>query len=504
MPITGRRIVLLLAFVLLLAPAATAPTPLSAAERPWLEVRSPHFIVISDAGEKSARKVAWQFEQVRAVLQKLWPWAHVAADKPVLVLAARNEQTLKALAPEFWETKGGTRPVSVFVTGRDRHYIALRTDVEEPDSIAANPYFSTYWSYVYLVLEWSFEKPLPLWFGRGLSEFFANTIVRAKDIQVGRVVPWHLRELNEAPLLPLATVMSVADRQSPYLKRPDDSRAFHASAWAFIHYLTFGEDAANLPRFNRFAQILHAGGDAGAALREVYGDLARLEAAARTYTSRSMFTYQLLKLDLDVSAEGFGLRSLSPAETAAAQAAFHVATGRPAEARKLAQEAMRADATLAAAYESEGILCDREDKKDEALSAYAKAVDLGSTSFYPYYRHAQLLWQPKADPATLGLIEKSLAKAIELNADYAPGYSYLADVRIDMGQAEGAVGLAQRAVSLEPGASYHHCTLARALSRVSKRDEALQEAEKALAVAKNANERQRAEEVLAYLKRLQK
>ncbi|RPJ76812.1 MAG: hypothetical protein EHM24_01440, partial [Acidobacteria bacterium] len=337
MTFTGRSVVLLLASVVLLAPAAIAPTPVSAAERPWLEVRSPHFIVVSDAGEKSARKVAWQFEQVRAVLLKLWPWAHVAADKPVLVFAARNEQTLKSLAPEFWETKGGTRPVSVFVTGRDRHYIALRTDVEEPDSVAANPYFSTYWSYVYLVLEWSFEKPLPLWFGRGLSEFFANTIVRSKDIQVGRVVPWHLRELNEGRLLPLATVMGV-DRESPYMKRPDDSRAFHASAWAFIHYLTFGEEVANLPRFNRFAQALNTGGDAGAALREVYGDLARLEAAARNYATRSMFVYQLVKLDLDVPAEGFELRSLSPAESAAAQAAFHVATGRPAEARKLAQE----------------------------------------------------------------------------------------------------------------------------------------------------------------------
>ena len=72
-----------------------------------------------------------------------------------------------------------------------------------------------------------------------------------------------------------------------------------------------------------------------------------------------------------------------------------------------------------------------------------------------------------------------------------------------MGQAEGAVGLARRAVSLEPGASYHHCSHARALARVSRRDEALQEAEKALAVAKNANERQRAEEVLAYIKRLE-
>jgi tetratricopeptide (TPR) repeat protein len=391
--------------------------------------------------------------------------------------------------------------VSVFVSGRDRHYITLRCDVEEPDSVAANPYFQTYWSYVYLVLEWSFEKPLPLWFGRGLSDFFANTIVRDKDIQVGRVVPWHLRELNDGRLLPLATVMGV-DRQSAYMTRPDESRAFHASAWAFIHYLTFGEDTANLQRFNRFAQALGTASDPAAALREIYGDPARVESAVRNYVTRSMFVYQRVKLDLDVPAEGFTLRSLPTAETAALQASLHMATGRPAEARKLGQEAIRADATLAAPHEAAGLLCDGEDRADEARAAYTKAVELGSTNFYAHYRHAQLLWRPSADPETLGRIEKSLLNAAELNAQSAPTYSYLADVRIEQGQAEAAVGLAKRAVVLEPGKSCHRCTLARALARVAKRDEALQEAERAMALARTASERQRAEEMLAYIKRL--
>jgi len=101
-------------------------------------------------------------------------------------------------------------------------------------------------------------------------------------------------------------------------------------------------------------------------------------------------------------------------------------------------------------------------------------------------------------------IEKDLLRAAELNGDFAPAYSYLADVRIDQGQAEAAVGLAKRAVALEPGKSYHRCTLARALSRVSKAEEALQEVQKALALATTASERKRAEEMLAYIKRSEK
>lgn len=65
-----------------------------------------------------------------------------------------------------------------------------------------------------------------------------------------------------------------------------------------------------------------------------------------------------------------------------------------------------------------------------------------------------------------------------------------------------ALDLARRAVALEPGGSCHHATLALVLARLSKADETLKEAEKALALARTLGERQRAEEVLAYVKRI--
>ena len=38
-----------------------------AAEAQWIEVQSPHFSVVTDAGEKRGREVAMRFEQKRAV-----------------------------------------------------------------------------------------------------------------------------------------------------------------------------------------------------------------------------------------------------------------------------------------------------------------------------------------------------------------------------------------------------------------------------------------------------
>ena len=40
---------------------------------------------------------------MRAALQKLWPWAKLTTGKPVLVLGARDEATLKRLLPQYFE-----------------------------------------------------------------------------------------------------------------------------------------------------------------------------------------------------------------------------------------------------------------------------------------------------------------------------------------------------------------------------------------------------------------
>jgi tetratricopeptide (TPR) repeat protein len=205
-----------------------------------------------------------------------------------------------------------------------------------------------------------------------------------------------------------------------------------------------------------------------------------------------------------VSVDGFTKRPVSAAESLADRAMLHAVMRRPAEARQLAKEAATADPALPIPAEVEGMLNDLEGQKDAALAAYARAGELQSKNFYSYYRRAQLLWQPTLERAALEQIAGELERAITLNSNWAPGYSYLADVRVDLGDAGTALGLAKRAVSLDPGASYHRMTAARALAQLSRLDEALKEAERAVALAKTPEERQRAEQLVASLKGRQK
>src|SRR5580693_234263 len=78
---------LLLAFCsLVLSPCLRA-----ARNETWVEVRSPNFTVIGNAGEKETRKIAGQFEQIREVFQNAFPKMRVDLGKPVIILAVKNE-----------------------------------------------------------------------------------------------------------------------------------------------------------------------------------------------------------------------------------------------------------------------------------------------------------------------------------------------------------------------------------------------------------------------------
>jgi len=105
----------------------------------WTEVRSAHFVVASNAGEKEARRIADQFEQIRALFHAAFANLRVDPAQPVLILAAKNEKTMKMLLPEDWEVKGHVHPAGLYQQGEDKHYVILRLD-----SAGDNPFHALY------------------------------------------------------------------------------------------------------------------------------------------------------------------------------------------------------------------------------------------------------------------------------------------------------------------------------------------------------------------------
>jgi len=487
-----RRPALVLCAMLAAVSAAAAPAP-------WVEVKSAHFTVATDAGEKSGRKAAWQFEQIRAVLLKLWPWAKIDTGRPFVIVAARDETTLRAFGPQYWEGKQ-FRPIGFGTPGRDKHFIALRTDIPLPDEVGQNPYQSAYFSYVSAVFNRSFPRRPPAWYARGVSEVMSNTIVRDKEVHVGRPLTHNLRLIRDRPIVPLAELLT-ADRTSHWLTQDIDINVFDANAWAFVHYLIFGEERAFAPKVDRFNQLLLAGTEARVATEDAFGDMKPYHDGMRRYVDRDLFTFGRVAVSLDTRPEAYAVRAFSPAEASVLRGEMLVAMDRPVEARAAAAEAAKSDPAAPGPHEIEAELLDREDRDAEAKAAYAKAAEAGSKRAHVYYRLAQLQWTPQADQAANERQAATLEKARALEPGSADTLSFLADVRVNLGQGEEALALAKKAVEIEPAESYHRLTLARALWHLRRPDEAVQAAQSALQAADDESQRKHAQEFLDFVAR---
>lgn len=488
-----RRAACLLLPLGLLARSAVAAPP------DWVEVRSPHFTVYSNAGEADARRAAQQFELARATMVKLWPWVAVEGMQNPVIFAVRDEKTLRSLGPQYWEGDH-FRPASIAAHLGGRDFFAVRTDLRSSGEIGDNLFHQPFWIYASSAFGRSFPGAMPVWYQRGLAELVGNLLVQKQEIHVGRPRSGVLRLLRERGYYPMPEFLA-ADGDSPWVRDEVAVDAFDAQAWAVLHYLMFGDEGAHASKLDRFHQLLRGGATAERATAEALGDLQALAAGVRQHVGRKLFRYHRVLVSLEQVAGGLAARPVTAAEAALARAEFLVAMRRPAEARALATEARAADPAGPGPDEIEAALLDAAGDAAGARAALEKAVAAGSRNARAHYRLAQLSWTETPDETGLARLAQLLERAAALDPSDADPHSFLADVRLEQGRTAEALPLARRAVELEPGTTYHHVALARALWNGGQREEGIAAAHAGMRVARSAEDRERARRALDFFGR---
>lgn len=479
-------------FALVAASAAAAPPA-------WLEVRSPHFVVYSNASEGEARRVAVQFEQVRAAMEELWPWVAADPDQSFVIFAVRDEKTLRSLGPQYWEGDR-FRPASLGAYLDGREFVALRTDLRTSDEIGDNPFRFAFWSYASRAFGRSFPHPLPTWYHRGLAELVANTLVQKQEIHVGRPRSGLLQLLRERGYYPMAEFLA-AGSDSPWVRGEGAVDMFDAQAWAVLHYLMFGDEGAQARKLDRFTELLRSGATTERAMAEAIGDVRALTVGVRQHVDRKLFQYRRVLVAIEGVSGRLASRPLAAAEAALVRAEFLVAMQRPVEARALAAEARAADPASPGPDEIEAALLDAAGDEAGAKAALEKAVAAGSRRARTHYRLAQRSWATTADEALLAQVASLLERSIVLDPTDPDSHSFLAEVRVQQRRSADALPLARRAVELEPGRTYHHVALARALWGDGKAAEAVAAAQAGMDVARSAQDRERARRMLDFFGR---
>lgn len=473
-----------------------SPCAFAAGSSGWIEVRSPNFVIVTNAGEGSAKQTAIQFEQIRSLFRDALPIAKSHAGPMVTILAAKNEKTLQELLPEYW-AKGHAHPAGIFVQAMNQFYIALELDVEGP-----NPYETIYHEY-YHSLTMPYAPNTPTWLAEGLADFFGNSQIEGKTATMGQASGPLLYQLQGQRLLPLDTLFRV-DQSSPYYNENSKVTLFYAESWALVHYLMIGDNQAHKGMLTAYLNALGNGATEEDAAKQGFGDLNKLQNALESYIQRNSYYQFRLAAPAKVRDSDLHIRTLSEADVDAYQGGFAETRGHSEEAKAKLDQAIALDPKNALAQSNMAITEFFMGKKSDALDSASKAIALDPGNMLTRYLRAYLAYNEDRraeDPQ----IEEDLRAAIAGSPEFAPPYGLMAFyLTAQDGDLTEALKDARRAISIEPGNSEYRLAEAQVLMKMQNFDAARKALEFARESASTAQQSLRVDMFASNLDEMEK
>jgi tetratricopeptide (TPR) repeat protein len=468
-----KRVLLALFFCVTFSALASDPNP------HWLQVRTPHFTLLTDSNEKEARRLVTQFEQMRAFFHTILP--HAADDaSPITVIAFKDSKGFQALEPEAYLAKGQLNLAGYFLRTQDTNFILLRLDAQ-----GEHPFATVYHEYTHFMMrkaEW-----LPLWLNEGLAEFYQNTDIRDKEVVLGQPSEYDILYLRQNRLLPLATLLAV-DHNSPYYHDENKGSVFYAESWALTHLLEVSDAQNKTNRLRDYALLMSKGQDPVSAAQQAFGDLNKLQMQLDNYVGQAIFLAFKMNASFPVDAASFQVQPVSEPQAAAIRARVMIDNDRRKDALNLLNAALRDEPDNALAHETMGYLKFREQEFTQARKWYGEAVKLDPHSLLANYYYGVISLRTGSRDFDAEA-ESSLRAAIDINPAFAPSYDALAafygsrDQKLDE-----AHMLNIKAIELEPENLDYRLNAANVLSQQRKYVSAISVLKIALPIAKTPSQ----------------
>ena len=432
---------------------------------PWVEIRTAHFIVASDGGEKTARRFGDEFETLLRVFQATMPNSRVSTGVPVRILAARDGQSFARMAPEFPFDKRHDQPPGMFVSGPEKTYIGIRANAS-----GHFPYIEIFQNYAREILKRSYRN-LPPWLEEGYSTVYGSVAFNDRGVRLERPDPEDLSVLFESPLLPLDLVLHV-DRTSPYYSPGNRQSVYFAESRVLVHFLISDPQFAGTKSMERYVTAVEGGADSLQAARDAFGDLNQLQ------TKLDAFVKQVSGPPAEIpissgSDSGGAARTLSAAEIEARTADFLALRGRSEDAQDKLEEALTNQPALAEAEQNLGFILLKNQDLDEAQKHFDRAVQLDPKDALNFYGQGLVAIAGGGKVGVpIGALDP-LEKSVALNPNFAPAWYSLAMIYSQRDETLAkALTDARRAASLFPGASSYQRQVAALQDRLAHPDEA--------------------------------
>ncbi|HXB20200.1 MAG TPA: hypothetical protein VNV88_02405, partial [Candidatus Solibacter sp.] len=214
-----------LRFTWLVVAAFTSMIPVWGQEQ-WHEIKSPHFYVLTDGGERRGRETALEFEQMRSVFAQVFLKDGLEESLPLVIIALKNGKELSEFAPLY-----NGKPVQsagLCQTGPDGNTILLDLSAKDTWQIVVHEYGHVMLS--------RFRDPPP-WFNEGFAGYYSSVKIFDRVAVVGHPPDGFTDALAGERLLPVTTLFSVTHGSPLYNDEKNHRSLFYAESWLVVHYL---------------------------------------------------------------------------------------------------------------------------------------------------------------------------------------------------------------------------------------------------------------------------
>ena len=208
----------------------------------WVEVRSDTFVVKSPMGAEQATAVLEDLETFYQIVGNGMFEGVRLPELPLEVLVLEPDE-MEDLRTEY---EGRDPPASYYLTGINRGFIVLSTDLSGRRLTRVIYHELTHY------LSTHASDYFPTWLEEGLAEYLASSRVEENGMSVDGTSPFRMGYLREGLILSLEDLFAV-DRTSPYYNEQDKAEVFYSQAWAVVDFLMHGRFA---DEFNDYLDTL--------------------------------------------------------------------------------------------------------------------------------------------------------------------------------------------------------------------------------------------------------
>ena len=460
MSVHARYLCILVCFVIAIPAFSSDPQ--------WVEIKSPHFSVVTDAGEKRGRDAAARFEQMRAVFGTLMVNANVNTPVPLQIIAFRNGKELRQFTPIFQGK--ATQNAGLFVSGTDRSFILLDMSLE-------NPWQTVFHEYAHQLMNGTLSMQLDPWFEEGFAEYFRAIVVDGKEADVGMVPDDEYDVLDHNSWLKVADLLRVQRYSKTYNENGDRRSVFYAESGILVHYIY---DNGLLPKVATYFDLVHnRHGSVEDAVQQAFGmSPPQLDKALHNYEGSGHSKGYKLAAPAGIDGKGYTSVPLAAVNAQAILADVHLHS--PDYQKTAAEEfeaVLKIDPNNALALRGLGYSYLMKQDLAKAGEYFHKSAQIDPKDPRVLY-YSALLSQREASeasnntPERLQSMQNELETSIKLDPQFADAYNVLAFTYRSEGKRDQAITALRKAVELSPRNEQYQFNLAQLYLEDKKIDDA--------------------------------